>query len=1706
MASLSYFPQLLESKLFLASPGDVVGLRRMAQQVVDGLVGSVGGGDSLAIFAWETEFADSQFNDSVPIQEQIYRPDDRLCRGLVAFFGEKVGQPLAAGFPTDMLQDLLAAARPGPEHLVHPWRPEAADEGGFPLTGSTFEVLCAIAATKRARRAGQPPLPVFVRFVGPPDTLDEPDLGRANWGNRALRRAIRKEYEEDEDEERRRLDLVREQLKALRNFVLFLKRLGLEIIFEPDPAAIEKQLKDFLRDYSIVQLDPTGINPFLGLGNYDVGHYRIYFGRTDAQKKARTEIEALFDATDRPHLYWIEGSSGSGKSSFLRAGVIGALKHASMSGAEYAHVVYRPNQLLSRAAALTRTTHDPLQVMLEGALAALMDMGMAGAPSRADIDRALEDFVQEPQAAWATWAVRCLEAALARINEARDPARPCRLVIGIDQFEEIVDMTEDAELGPRWTSFVSFIAEVPRLANLMMLATMREERIPKMRRLPELERLHNGTRMQGMLLQFPSNAELETIIRRPFDEYGRVELDASLILALIKEIRKYADVHVGKDQGSVLPLVSLTLLRIHEKVAVPLAEARLGARESGPEDEAAPTLKDFDIAATEGSAGLPLGGKLRLGLGEAEAHIGIEGVIGELAARAMKAARSVGVLEAGDTAVDGLLRQLVRWSGADDKQFSLPAVEMPTDDGEAALARELIRNRLLVDEGGQMIRLVHETVLKHWPEANDFIRREKPLHESAGALAVYAEDWASSDRDRSALLDVGLRRHADAAFKILALWSGRMHPYHCKAIKPRDAALRDYCLALLDATCAPLKVVEDSVKKASHAHLATYYGREDIFVRMLNESGEAPEAVLRVQNADERTPLIAPCFWTDAGFVDRMLAAGADPNIPEKTGWQALHAAAVGGSVEITRCLLRHGAVLDLDKSPGRTHPIHLAALHGHADLVTFYVRDEGCEVDLRDGSGRTPVMRAILADRPQMIHHLVGLGADLAVCQDTGDKAVGIDALNFAARSGAVRSIEALLDLGLSPDAPMKNGWLPLHLAAHNNFPASVRVLAGRMANVDATTIRAFEISANEAVRRAIDAGGNHADAGWTALHVAAHEGHIKVIRALAEKGADLTAVTSEKETALHVAVRKDRAEAAILLGSRADVFAMRDEKGRTPLQLAFALQRLPLAQELARLGAGFADPLMGSGLQAEDGFTLLHKAAGGDDEGQIKLILSHERDIGHRTARGRNALHFAAAAGRDRNLSRLLSNWTGELFERDSAGLTPFDAACLGGSADCAELLAARVQAAVLRKECPLGLHHAATSGNARLVQKLIDMGYDAGATDAEGRTPLHLAAQDGHANVVKELLQNGAKPQRPVGGQDDTTAFELAAECDNGEVLEILLGHKSAAAVDLERLAFSCLELTNLTCLRLLLKHMGVRDLVHPDTGVALSTLYAAEKALALPGTMAADKVLDEMLGPPNSGGAPSPPRPVGPRPVPPTASAVPEPQMPHGEVITQSRRHGLAGDLYPEFEREPRHLWQPLGPEDLAGLVGQLTPIDGRYPLNLDTLSGYRRSLPWYSETELLYLHDRNCVNPRLRFWYMRLNGDLYRLNGTSPPIHEMNVKAPIQLTARTAADYLRFFCFFVRGDQGPFYLCEDAADPLIPGARDEKTGAVIRSTVRPISFEGINNEGHYMLEGVLQYSNAIFTARFAVENSGKATMVDDEPIAADLPMKIDAPLS
>lgn len=190
------------------------------------------------------------------------------------------------------------------------------------------------------------------------------------------------------------------------------------------------------------------------------------------------------------------------------------------------------------------------------------------------------------------------------------------------------------------------------------------------------------------------------------------------------------------------------------------------------------------------------------------------------------------------------------------------------------------------------------------------------------------------------------------------------------------------------------------------------------------------------------------------------------------------------------------------------------------------------------------------------------------------------------------------------------------------------------------------------------------------------------------------------------------------------------------------------------------------------------------------------------------------------------------------------------------------------------------------------------------------------------------------------------------------------------------------------------------------------------------------------------------------------------------------------------------WNALQGKDQADFLGKVTPIDGTHMTNADTTSVSWRPMSYYKKVALIRVVDKTWGPEVSALYFMGYGGNFYRLNGMSTPIHEINHTAKIYLNEENVLDYLRFFCFFVHGDKGPFLIAEDSSALKLPDSVRPEIKELINDSVTEASFNGMTEDGKYDCTGMVYYGTSLFSAQFHVYPNGLIEMVDDEPIVQD----------
>jgi hypothetical protein len=174
--------------------------------------------------------------------------------------------------------------------------------------------------------------------------------------------------------------------------------------------------------------------------------------------------------------------------------------------------------------------------------------------------------------------------------------------------------------------------------------------------------------------------------------------------------------------------------------------------------------------------------------------------------------------------------------------------------------------------------------------------------------------------------------------------------------------------------------------------------------------------------------------------------------------------------------------------------------------------------------------------------------------------------------------------------------------------------------------------------------------------------------------------------------------------------------------------------------------------------------------------------------------------------------------------------------------------------------------------------------------------------------------------------------------------------------------------------------------------------------------------------------------------------------------------------------------------LAGVLISRAPNAFR-ELELSRCS--RARLPFYRHLELVDVQVTSAHFSGPAFLLFSDEHCLW-LNGTSAPIHQANeVESPV-LTSATVLDYVRFFCQFVWGTDGPFDLV-DTPDRLTATTAAAERLEEARKAVAECPFAAVEEDGGFRVTAAMAYNDTLFKTVFRVTVGADIQMIDDTSV-------------
>ncbi|GMH06830.1 hypothetical protein Nepgr_008670 [Nepenthes gracilis] len=458
-------------------------------------------------------------------------------------------------------------------------------------------------------------------------------------------------------------------------------------------------------------------------------------------------------------------------------------------------------------------------------------------------------------------------------------------------------------------------------------------------------------------------------------------------------------------------------------------------------------------------------------------------------------------------------------------------------------------------------------------------------------LEILLKAGASQPACEEALLEASC--HGRAGFVELLMGSDLIRPHvsvHalvtacCRGFKDVvDALLR----CGLDANSVD-RVLLQSSKPSLHTNVdctalvAAVVSRQVAVVRQLLKAGARSEVEVRlgawswdtVSGEEFRVGAglaepyaISWCaveYFEASGTILRMLLEHQSPNTPHH-GRTLTHHAILCANTGALTVLLRCGADIE---SPIKTtrnvefRPVHLAARLGLSAILECLI-DAGCDINSLTDSGDTALMICATYKRDECLRILAAAGADFGLVNNAGSSVDSIARTN----GWFLNFQQAMLRVLKAKKVPVSSNlstFSPLMFAAEAGDLVALKMLVART-DID------------------LD---HQDDNGFTAVMVAASEGHVEAFRVLVYAGADVKLCTKSGESvitlselsqkqdqfekvmlefalemdssnvggfcALHCAARRGDFEAVRLLTSKGYDVNIPDGDGNTPLMLA--------------------------------------------------------------------------------------------------------------------------------------------------------------------------------------------------------------------------------------------------------------------------------------------------------------------------------------------------------------------------------------------------------------------------------------------------------------------------------------------------------------------------------------------------------------------------
>lgn len=480
--------------------------------------------------------------------------------------------------------------------------------------------------------------------------------------------------------------------------------------------------------------------------------------------------------------------------------------------------------------------------------------------------------------------------------------------------------------------------------------------------------------------------------------------------------------------------------------------------------------------------------------------------------------------------------------------------------------------------------------------------------------------------------------------------------------------------------------MEDSFSALVNNNLcnAVSYRDKEMVLRLL-ENGADKEAV----NSRGMTPVIFAAMLGYLDIVKLLVHYGADIEARDHDQKTALLWAAENERIELLEFLMKNGANAEVRNQEGLTPLMQAAAAKGKLEIIKCLLAN-GALIDAALDNGNTALYFAIENERWEAVQYLLEQRADTNRLNLVCSSAIGLldrvkylleekgadmeernkdgcPPLYMAVMNKHPETAEYLLKKGALPDISITCGWTPLIVAALQNDQEMMELLLNHGAGLEygsgISKRTAFMFAADdkkyESMEYLLEKGANinakdHSEE--TALIKEAFWGRPKLIQLLLTHGADISLKNHYGWDALLRAVAGDQPEIVkLLLEHGADIYT-RDKWGKNLLLTAAAYGCNGMLDKLLEMGFSLDDT-------DYEGNTAFLLAVKNDIYETAEYIFKKTMNINRKNKNGKTALIIAVEGNQfssERNQLKMVNyllSMGADVNERDNQGKTALD-----------------------------------------------------------------------------------------------------------------------------------------------------------------------------------------------------------------------------------------------------------------------------------------------------------------------------------------------------------------------------------------------------------------------------------------------------------------